>query len=130
MYGKHFAPHDIAVRELGSGVSRLETARKLGINFLITPSLTIEDGIDAARQLLSTCWFDQVKTEYGIKCLRNYRREFNPKMDEFKPTPVHDWASHGADAFRYLAINVKNMSHVAAPAASVAIPARTNHFSR
>ncbi|HLG27954.1 MAG TPA: PBSX family phage terminase large subunit, partial [Paenisporosarcina sp.] len=75
LYGKHFAPHDIAVRELGSGVSRLETARKLGINFLITPSLTIEDGIDAARQLLSTCWFDQVKTEYGLKCLRNYRRE-------------------------------------------------------
>lgn len=130
LYGKHFAPHDIAVRELGSGVSRLETARKLGINFLITPSLTIEDGIDAARQLLSTCWFDQVKTEYGLKCLRNYRREFNPKMDEFKPTPVHDWASHGADAFRYLAINVKNMSHVASPAASVAIPARTNHFAR
>lgn len=114
LYGKHFAPHDIAVRELGSGVSRLETAKKLGINFLITPSLTIEDGIDAARQLLSNCWFDEKKTEHGVRCLRNYRREFNDKMNEFKATPVHDWASHGSDAFRYLAINVKNMSYVKA----------------
>ena len=112
LYGKHYAPHDIAVRELGSGVSRLETARKLGINFLITPSLSVEDGIDAARQLLSSCWFDAAKTEHGVNCLRNYRREYNDKMGEFKATPVHDWASHGADAFRYLAINVKNMSHV------------------
>lgn len=110
LYGKHFAPHDIAVRELGTGVSRLETARKLGINFLITPSLSIEDGIDAARQLLSSCWFDEKKTSEGVNCLRNYRREFNDKMDQFKPTPVHDWSSHAADAFRYLAINVKAMS--------------------
>lgn len=111
-YGKHFAPHDIAVRELGSGMSRIETARKLGINFEIVRNISIEDGIEAARQVLLTCWFDAERCKAGLHALQNYRREYNDKMGEFKARPVHDWASHAADAFRYLALSVGDMQYV------------------
>lgn len=108
-YGKHFAPHDIKVRELGSGVSRLETARKLGINFEVVAQMRVEDGIDAARMLLGTCWVDEQRCERGMECLQNYRREYDENLLDYKPKPVHDWASHAADAFRYLAIAVESM---------------------
>ena len=112
LYGKHVAPHDIRVRELGSGVSRIETARSLGIRFEIAPNLPVDDGIDAARQLLSSVWIDTRRCQRGIDCLQNYRREFNDKLGEFKATPVHDWASHGADAFRYVAVSRKLLDNV------------------
>ncbi len=64
----------------------------------------MEDGINAARQLFTRCYFDEVKCKDGLEALMNYRWDFNTRIDEFKPVPVHDWASHGADAFRYMAI--------------------------
>jgi len=108
VYGKHYAPHDIQVRELGSGRSRIETARQLGINFQTVPNIPIEDGIHAVRMLLPRCWFDKLKTERGWECITNYKREFNDKMGEFKPLPKHDWASHASDAFRYLAVSMRD----------------------
>jgi hypothetical protein len=110
VYGKHWAPHDISVRELSSGKSRLEVARSLGLKFEVTPRLNrgggneVEDGIHAARMLLPRCWFDEKKCLPGLEALRHYRREFNTRLNEFKATPVHDWASHGSDAFRGLAV--------------------------
>ncbi len=101
-YGTHWAPHDIQVKELGSGRSRLET---LGITFRIAPQVGIEDGIHAARMLFPRCWFDAQKCAKGLEALQHYRRDYNTRLNEFKPTPVHDWASHGADAFRYLAVS-------------------------
>jgi len=53
---------------------------------------------------LPRCWFDSEKTAHGIQCLQNYKWDFNTRINEFKPLPVHDWASHGADAFRGLAV--------------------------
>ncbi len=106
-YGQHWAPHDIQVRELGSGRSRLETAASLGIRFRIAPNVPIEDGIHAARMLFPKCWFDEQKCRPGLEALQHYRRDYNTRLNEFKPTPVHDWASHGADAFRYLAVRQK-----------------------
>jgi hypothetical protein len=103
-YGTHWAPHDIAVKELGSGRSRLETAHTLGIRFQIAPNVPLEDGIHAARMLLPRCWFDETRCQAGLEALQHYRRDFNTRINEFKATPVHDWASHGADAFRYLAL--------------------------
>lgn len=129
LYGKHFAPHDIAVRELGSGMSRIETAKKLGINFEIVKNVLIEDGIEAARQVLLTCWFDKIKCERGLVCLQNYRREYNDKMGEFKARPVHDWASHAADGFRYLALSVSAM-HVAPPPPVAITPPKRHHWNR
>ncbi len=90
VYGKHWAPHDIAVRELGTGKSRLETAEKLGLKFQTAPDLPFDDGIAAARLLLSKCWFDAAKCSVGVTSLRNYRKAFNTRLNEFTGTPVHD----------------------------------------
>lgn len=110
LYGTHWAPHDIAVRELGSGKSRLEVAAGLGLRFETTPRIhgaagvEVEEGIGAARLLLARCYFDKVRCAVGLESLMNYRRDYNQRLNEFKATPVHDWASHGADAFRGLAV--------------------------
>lgn len=110
-YGKHYAPHDIAVRELGSGKSRLEQAAALGLKFedpLNVPKLELMDGINAVRLLLPRCWFDEFGTQQGIECLRNYKKTWNERFQQFTSAPVHDWASHGADAFRTLAVRFQN----------------------
>ena len=106
-YGEHWAPHDIQVKELGSGRSRLETARSLGITFRVCPKVSLDDGIHAARMLFAVCWFDAEKCRAGLEALQHYRKDYNSRLNEFKDVPVHDWASHGADAFRYLAVRQK-----------------------
>jgi hypothetical protein len=104
-YGTHWAPHDIAVKELGSGRSRWETAANMGLHFAMVPNVPLEDGIHAARMLFPRCWFDAEKTAQGIETLLHYRRDYNTRIQEYIARPVHDWASHGADAFRYLAVH-------------------------
>src|SRR5581483_1127670 len=103
-YGTHWAPHDIQIKELSSGRSRLESARAHGIVFSVCPNVPVVDGIHAARLLFPRCYFDATKCARGLDCLRHYRKRKNEALDEFTSTPVHDWASHGADAFRYLAV--------------------------
>lgn len=104
VYGEHWAPHDIQVRELASGRSRLEAAASLGIRFSVCPNVPLEDGIHAARMLFPRCWFDETKCQPGLEALMHYRRDYNTRLNEFKATPVHDWSEHGASAFRYLAV--------------------------
>jgi hypothetical protein len=99
-YGRHFAPHDIAVRELANGKSRQEAAKLLGIKFEAAPKLGVNDGIDACRTILKRCCFDADKAHRGINCLKNYKKDWDEKNKVFKTIPKHDWASHGADAFR------------------------------
>ena len=106
IYGRHYAPHDIAVRELGTG-SRLETARSLGMRFTPVKRLAISDGIEAVRQILPQCWFSQTHTSQGLKCLQDYRKEWDAQKNTFKKIPVHDSSSHGADGFRTLAVGIK-----------------------
>jgi hypothetical protein len=108
LYGTHNAPHDIEVRELGSGKSRREIAYDLGLAFRVVPKLPIEDGIHAAQLLISRCWFDRNTCKDGLECLRQYHRAYNQKTRSFRATPVHDWSSHAADAFRYLAVGIKD----------------------
>lgn len=103
-YGQHWAPHDIQVKEFASGRSRLEAAQSLGLTFQTCPNVPLEDGIHAARMLFPRCWFDGAKCQAGLEALQHYRRDYNSRINEFKATPVHDWASHGSDAFRYLAV--------------------------
>ena len=107
VYGRHIAPHDVLVRELGSGRSRLEAAQGLGITFEVAPSLGLEDGIHAVRMVFPRCWFDEAKCQSGLEALMNYRRDFNTRLGEFKATPVHDFSEHGSSAFRYLAVSHK-----------------------
>ena len=101
-------PHDVRVKELGTGKSRLETLENLGIhNIEIAPRLSIDDGIQATRSMLNRCWFDEEKCERGIEALLQYRREFDEKLKSWRGRPLHDWTSHGADSFRYLAVGYR-----------------------
>lgn len=112
IYGDHYAPHDIAVRELGTGKSRLEVAKSLGINFKVVPNIPIDDGIQAVRNIINRCWFDKVACEKGIDCLMSYHKEWDESNQIFKAHPEHDWASHGADAFRYFAVAFKDIINI------------------
>lgn len=110
-YGKHLAPHDISVRELGSGKSRLEIAENLGIKFTIIPKVgNKQDSIQAARNLLNICWFDQEKTDEGIKHLESYRKQWNDRLGTWKDAPLRDEHTHGADAFQTLALGYDTTS--------------------
>lgn len=115
-YEKHLLPHDAAVRELGSGRSRTETLHALGVR----PTRQVEqhsvaDGINAVRMILPKCWFDAERCANGIKALRHYRREWNEAAQTWRASPVHDFASHGADAARYLALGVRDEKPKAQP---------------
>ena len=109
VYDRHFAPHDIAVRELTTGNSRLETARKMGIKFHVTENLTIAEGIQAVRNIIPRCHFHTNATK-GFKTLKRYRKEFDEKRNVYKDKPYHDDSSHCADAIRYLALNERLLS--------------------
>lgn len=104
LYGEHWAPHDIETREISDGKTRRQTAFEHGLRFQVTPKINVEDGITAVQGLLPRCWFDEVFTARGLDVLRQYKRTFQAKLNQFTSVPVHDWASHGADAFRGLAV--------------------------
>lgn len=110
IYGKHIAPHDIAVRELGTGMSRLERARQLGITFITAPSLALEDGIESVRATLSKIWIDDRKCIPLIKAIENYRKEYDAKRKVYKSHPLHDQFSHFCDSLRYLCISLPKTS--------------------
>lgn len=110
-YGQDILPHDARARELQTGRSREETLRALGRNVQIAPSMGVADGINAVRTILSRCWFDQDKTTKGRDCLSQYRRQWDEDRKIYQDRPYHDWTSHGADAFRYLALSVDSLGN-------------------
>jgi hypothetical protein len=103
---EHILPHDVRVRELGTGKSRLEMLEEAGLQVKIAPRMGLDDGIQAVRRLLPRCWFNVPKVQTGLNCLRNYRRDYDEKRKIFYERPLHDWSSHGSDSFRYLALGL------------------------
>jgi hypothetical protein len=113
-YATHMFPADVAVKEWGSGHTRIELlirethrrrlgkVRKVGRHF-------VADGINAVRQLLPRCQFDAAACSEGLKALRSYRRDWNESTSTWSDKPRHDWASHGSDAFRALAMSYKDV---------------------
>lgn len=110
LYADHLLPHDAAASELGTGTTRLETLRKLGIKGHVLPQVRLDDGINGVRMLLPRCWFDAIKCQKGLDCLRWYQREWDERSQDFRSRPLHDWSSHGADAFRYLAMGIARVT--------------------
>ena len=123
LYGTHNAPHDIEVRELGSGKSRRETAYDLGLNFRVVPKLPLEDGIHAAQMIIPRCWFDRDACKVGLEALRHYHRAYNERTRSFRSSPVHDWSSHAADAWRYFAVGLRESRDNGRPPQSMAVTA-------
>ena len=107
-YANHFLPHDAENREWTNGKSRLDTLKTLGLqDCKVIPRMAVDDGINAVRLLLPICRFDADKCKAGLEALRQYRREYDENKRVFKPSPLHDWTSHDADAFRYLACGLE-----------------------
>lgn len=112
IYGTHYVPHDMRSREYSSGISRLETAQKLGYNML--PVVTsqgqafgVEEGINVVRASLPHCIFNEKTCNAGIKCLEFYRKKWNDALKVYYDQPLHDRYSHGADAFRVGSVGLK-----------------------
>lgn len=104
-YGEHWFPHDGAVTEWGSGNTRVQTASKLlSIRPRTAKKLPVADGINAVRMLLKRCKFDKIKCMRGLDALKNYERKWDDKNGIFQDKPLHNWASHGCDAFRVKAV--------------------------
>ncbi len=110
-YGKHLVPHDAAVHEFSTGLTRVEIAKSHGINFTVVPDIGVNEGIDAVRNLFNRCWFDEEICSKGIHALENYRREWNERHGCWASQPLHNFASHGADAFRMLAVGIGKPSN-------------------
>ncbi len=109
IYGKHIAPFDIAVFEMGTGMTRYERAKSLGIQFTVAPppaKIDRMDGIEAVRATFGRLWIDDKKCEKLIKALENYRQEWDSKKNVYKLNPLHDWSSHFCDSLRYLCISL------------------------
>ena len=105
VYGTHYVPHDASVQELGTGVTRTETAAGLGLPLQVVRKIGLEDGINATRMFLQKCWIDEVNCDYGLQGLRQYTKEDSGQRDlnnqiVYRDRPKHDWASHPADALR------------------------------
>ena len=111
IYGSHYAPHDIKVREFSSGKSRWETAQGLGINFEIVPNIKVMDGINAARMFLNKLWVDENNCETFLDYIGQYKKEWDDNKGCFKDNPVHDFTSHAADMLRYTAIVSDKMNN-------------------
>lgn len=131
-YVYHYYPHDAAVSELGTGRRRIDVLSSLGIPGLVLPRLSVDDGIQAVRKLLPRVTFNtrglpfparlddagneiepaetqedaDMRIERGLSALRNYRKEWDEKLGMFRDRPLHDWSSHGSDAFRTGAVGL------------------------
>jgi hypothetical protein len=119
VFGNDYVPHDARVREWskagpdGKAKSRVQTMVELGRKPVVVPQQRLEDSINAARRLLPYCIFDDGCG--GLEALRQFRREWDDGKKTFKDNPLHDWASHGASAFRQLAWATKNIQPVPPP---------------
>jgi hypothetical protein len=110
--GIDFVPHDAKVMEWGTGRTRVETMRQYKLNPQLVSMASKMDGINAVRRTLPLCIFHPRCEDVGIAALEQYRREWDDERKTFKPTEVHDWTSHLADAFRYLAMGWRNAQAV------------------
>ena len=109
-YSAHHAPHDINVRELGTGKTRQETALSLGINFKAAPKLPLEEGINAVKMTLPRCFIDRERCSRLLESMRFYHRVYDPKNQIFRSRPAHDWSSHAEAAMRTLATSIRQVA--------------------
>ncbi len=108
-YGCHYLPHDVEVRELGSGLSRRRMLEDLGLRPIVTVPRAKDLGTDiqAVRNALAGCWFDAARCDAGLRHLDGYRRAWDDTRGVWRDRPHHDAASHGADAFRMFAVGYR-----------------------
>jgi phage terminase large subunit len=107
--GPCLMPHDAKVKEWQTGRTRVEALQALGLKCELIPDHRLMDGINAARMTIPMARFDRTKCAEGIEALKQYRADYDEERKVLKPTPRHDWASHPADAWRYLSIGWRKL---------------------
>jgi hypothetical protein len=103
--GNDYVPHDAKVMEWGTGRTRIETMQQFNLHPVPVPRESLDDGINAVRLTLPLCVFHPRCEDGGINALEQYRREWDEEKKSFRTNAVHDWTSHPADSFRYLALS-------------------------
>jgi len=106
-YGDCWLPHDANNELLAAERTVAQQLRTAGFKTRTVPKTSVDTRIEAARLVLPLCYFDERKTEMGMDALRNYRYRVDEETKQFSNEPMHDWASHAADAFGYMAIALK-----------------------
>ena len=117
-YADSYVPHDALVSELGTQKRRIDRLYAMGVMARLVPFLTVADGINAVRELLPRCYFDETHTQRGRDGLTSYRKEWDDEKRIFRDKPLHDWASNPSDSFRYLAVGLRD----APPEPTVRLP--------
>lgn len=102
-YKQHFGPHDLDQTDISIGVTRRSVAKQHGIKFKLVPRTDVQSGIDLVRRILINCYFELTRTNDGMRALKEYHKKWNEDKQMYEEKPCHDWSSHGADGFRYLA---------------------------
>lgn len=102
-YKTHFGPHDLDQTDISIGVTRRSVAKQHGVKFKLVPRTDVQSGIDLVRRVLINVWFDLTRTNDGVRALKEYHKQWNETKQMYDEKPCHDWSSHGADGFRYLA---------------------------
>lgn len=111
IYGRHFGPHDLETTDIGTGKTRIESARAVGLHFTLVPDFSIEDGINAVYIWLDRLLVNKDTCKNWLKSMKAYGREWDEKRGMYKDEPLHDWASHDADLSRYAALTEKLMTN-------------------
>jgi phage terminase large subunit len=107
IYGEDWLPHDATSNLIGSSRTIEEQVRDMGRKVRISPKTSISNGIAAARSIFEKCYFDEAKCADGLQALRHYQYKVDPSTNQRSREPLHNWASHGSDSFRYLAVSLK-----------------------
>jgi hypothetical protein len=110
IYGGHFAPHDSARTEVGTGLTVFQTAEQLGLDFLPIPNLKVRDGITKALMMMPRLIVDEEKVEHPLEAWRHYRKVWDDNRLDWKDEPFKDWTNHYADCLRYLALTEDMMT--------------------
>jgi len=111
VYGRHFGPHDLEATDIGTGQTRMKTAKDLGMKFSVVDDLSLQDGINSATLALDRLLVDKENCKQWIKSMKAYSREWDEKRGMYRDEPYHNWASHGADEWRYAAIAETKMTN-------------------
>lgn len=111
IYGKHFGPHDLGATDIGTGKTRLESAKNVGLTFTLVEDYSVADGINAVDIWLDRVLVDKENCKKWIRSMKNYGHEWDEKRGMYKDEPLHNWASHDADLSRYAALSEKLMTN-------------------
>jgi hypothetical protein len=113
LYGRHFAPPDVRVKEMVTkgaiAKTRLEHAADVGIKFEIVEDCSFQNSVEVLRGLLPVCWFDEEKTRAGRRHLEMWGKIWNDILQMYTGVEKRDGHHHAGASARYAAISIRQI---------------------